>query len=120
MIERVPADQARTAQQRAFEDQEIYIPLRREEAVVQKDTRVREEVRARKEHQTDTQNVSSEVRKRTSRSNAPAKHGSSATAKPRDRRRFRWARRRLSHGVRANHSVGLDGDEAAAHASASG
>lgn len=64
VIERVPADQARGgARGASFEEQEVYIPLRREEAVVEKETRLREEVRARKESQTDTQNVSGQVRK---------------------------------------------------------
>jgi len=46
-----------------FQEQEIYIPLRREEAVVQKEVRVREEVHARKESQTETQQVSDRVRR---------------------------------------------------------
>lgn len=62
VIERVPTAQARTGEA-SFGDQEVYIPLRREEAVVHKETRVREEVRARKESQTDTQRVSEQVRK---------------------------------------------------------
>jgi uncharacterized protein (TIGR02271 family) len=64
VIERVPSGQTGAgATQHAFEEQEVYIPLRREEAVVQKEVRVREEVRARKESQTDTQNVTESVRK---------------------------------------------------------
>lgn len=62
VIERVPAGEAHG--EASFGDQqEIYIPLRREEAVVEKETRVREEVRARKESQTDTEHVSGEVRR---------------------------------------------------------
>jgi len=63
VIERVPANQARAAGRAAFEEQEVYIPLRREEAVVEKETRVREEVHARKESQTNTENVSDRVRR---------------------------------------------------------
>jgi len=64
VVERVPGGSMPAAGQRAFNDQdEIYIPLRREEAVVEKQTRVREEVHARKQSQTDTQQVSETVRK---------------------------------------------------------
>jgi len=63
VVERVPAGQATRTEAHAFEEQEIYIPLRREEAIVQKEVRVREEVRARKESQTDTQQVSESVRR---------------------------------------------------------
>jgi len=63
VIERVPANEARRTGEATFDEQEIYIPLRREEAVVEKETRVREEVRARKESQTDTQQVTEHVRK---------------------------------------------------------
>jgi hypothetical protein len=41
----------------------VYIPLRREEAVVQKESRVREEVRVSKKAQTEHQTVSEQVRK---------------------------------------------------------
>jgi len=61
IIERVPAAGATTGG--SFEEQEVYIPLRREEAVVEKEVRVREEVRARKESQTDTQQVTEQVRR---------------------------------------------------------
>jgi len=63
VIERVPAHGAPGTAEGSFREQEVYIPLRREEAVVQKDVRVREEVRARKESQTDTQQVSGQVRR---------------------------------------------------------
>jgi uncharacterized protein (TIGR02271 family) len=63
VIERVPATEARTMGERAFEGEEIYIPLRREEAVVQKEAHVREEVRVRKEKQTEQQQVSEQVRR---------------------------------------------------------
>lgn len=63
VIERVPASEAHTGRQQAFNEQEVYIPLRREEAVVEKTTQLREEVRARKTRQTDRQEVSGEVRR---------------------------------------------------------
>ncbi len=63
VIERVPAEQAHTGRQKAFNEQEVYIPLRREEPVVEKVTNLREEVRARKNTKTDQQQVSDSVRK---------------------------------------------------------
>jgi len=63
VIERVPAGQRTGAPRAGFQEQEVYIPLCREEAVVNKEVRVREEVRAHKESQTDTQHVSDRVRK---------------------------------------------------------
>lgn len=62
VIERVPGGQAQPGQA-SFEEQDVFIPLRREEAVVQKETRVREEVRVRKESASDQQTVSEQVRK---------------------------------------------------------
>ena len=47
----------------SFAGEDIYIPLRREEAVVQKDARVREEVRVHKTAHSDQQQVSEQVRK---------------------------------------------------------
>jgi uncharacterized protein (TIGR02271 family) len=63
VIERVPPSEAEATRQRAFQGEEIYIPLRREEAVVEKQARVREEVRVRKETQKDQRQVSGEVRR---------------------------------------------------------
>ncbi len=63
VIERVPADQAHTGRQKAFNEQEVYIPLRREEAVVQKEAKLREEVRARKSTKTDRKDISEQVRR---------------------------------------------------------
>ena len=57
VIERVPAGQG-TQSGKAFNQEEVYIPLRREEAVVQKESRVTEEVRARKRTEKEKQNVS--------------------------------------------------------------
>jgi len=92
VIERVPA-QGTTARpgEASFREQEVYIPLRREEAVVQKDVRVREEVHARKESQTETQQVSGQVRKedvdveRTgeARERGPRQTGTGSGNKPR-------------------------------------
>jgi uncharacterized protein (TIGR02271 family) len=62
VVERVPAS-GDTATGTEFEEQEVYMPLRREEAVVDKETRVREEVRADKRTETERQNVSGTVRK---------------------------------------------------------
>ncbi|HWI59181.1 MAG TPA: YsnF/AvaK domain-containing protein [Bacillota bacterium] len=61
-VERVPAS-GRPASEKPFEGKDIYLPLRREEAVVEKETHVREEVRARKTVGTEQQTVSSQVRK---------------------------------------------------------
>ena len=62
VIERVPAGQAQPGN-KAFNQQEIYIPLRREEPVIQKESRVTEEVRARKRTETEKQTVSEQVRR---------------------------------------------------------
>jgi uncharacterized protein (TIGR02271 family) len=63
VIERVPASEAHAGRQQAFNEQEVYIPLRREEAVVDKEVRLREEVRARKAEVKDQQQVAGEVRR---------------------------------------------------------
>jgi uncharacterized protein (TIGR02271 family) len=62
VIERVPVG-AQAAGQATFEEQDVFIPLRREEPVIQKEARVREEVRVRKESKTEEQTVSGQVRK---------------------------------------------------------
>jgi uncharacterized protein (TIGR02271 family) len=62
VVERVPASEARGAQ-RAFEQEEIYVPLRREEPVIEKEARVREEVRVRKDAKSEQQTVSGQVRR---------------------------------------------------------
>ncbi len=63
VVERVPAREGGGAA-RAFEQGgDIYIPLRREEAVVEKEARVREEVRVRKDSKAEQQNVSAQVRR---------------------------------------------------------
>lgn len=60
-IERVPAGQGAQARG-TFQQEDIYIPLRREEPVIAKEQHVREEVRVRKNMQTEQQNVSEQVR----------------------------------------------------------
>jgi uncharacterized protein (TIGR02271 family) len=63
VIERVPAGQGARPSDKAFKEEDIYVPLRREEAVVQKEANVREEVRLRKTSQTEGQQISDQVRK---------------------------------------------------------
>jgi uncharacterized protein (TIGR02271 family) len=62
VIERQPASGKPTSGTK-FEEQEIYVPLRRQEAVVSKEARVSEEVRVGKRTKTERQNVSETVRK---------------------------------------------------------
>jgi uncharacterized protein (TIGR02271 family) len=66
VVERVPASGAQGATgpgARAFQEEDVFIPLRREEAVVEKEARVREEVQVRKGTTTEQQQVSEQVRK---------------------------------------------------------
>ena len=60
VVERVPASDRTTTED--FSEDEIYVPLRREEAVVAKEARVREEVRIGKRHETEQQTISDTVR----------------------------------------------------------
>ena len=62
VVERVPASEARGTDAGDFTEDEIYVPLRREEAVVGKETRVREEVRIGKRQETEQQTISDTVR----------------------------------------------------------
>lgn len=62
VIERVPAGSA-TTPTGSFGSEDIFIPLRREEAVIQKDARVTEEVRVGKKIEVERQQVSEQVRK---------------------------------------------------------
>jgi uncharacterized protein (TIGR02271 family) len=83
VVERVPGTQARGGG-KAFEQEEIYIPLRREEAVVQKEARVREQVNVRKRSETQRQTVSEQVRKedvQIDRSGQPVRAASGTTGK---------------------------------------
>ena len=63
VIERVPGEQAKAVLQKSFQEAEIFIPLRREEAVVEKQEHIREEVRVRKKKRTDKQQLSERVRR---------------------------------------------------------
>jgi len=66
VVERVSGSQRDLKSQgggQDFREQDIYIPLRREEAVVEKESRVREEVRVSKKAETERQTVSQQVRK---------------------------------------------------------
>lgn len=64
VVERVPVqgDVSRTGTEE-FSDEEIYIPLRREEAVVEKTVRATEEVRVGKRHETEREDVQGTVRR---------------------------------------------------------
>ena len=62
VVERVPACEG-TPSQGEFAEQTMFIPLRREEPVVEKQTRVREEVRVGKKKETERRTVSESVRK---------------------------------------------------------
>jgi len=62
VIERVAAAGGKPGAE-AFAEQDVYIPLRREEAVVEKEARVREEVRATKVAGVERQDVSGTVRR---------------------------------------------------------
>ena len=61
VIERVPAQGQ--ASNESFGEEDIFIPLRREEAVVEKTSRVREEVRVGKKTEVDRRQVTEQVRK---------------------------------------------------------
>jgi uncharacterized protein (TIGR02271 family) len=60
VVERVPAT---GHADHAFEDEDVFIPLRREEAVVEKENHVREEIRIHKEALTEKEMVSGEIRR---------------------------------------------------------
>jgi uncharacterized protein (TIGR02271 family) len=62
VVERVPGGEGQSGV-KPFEGEDVYIPLRREEAVVEKASRVREEVRVRKTTETDREIVSGDVRR---------------------------------------------------------
>src|SRR4051812_20537978 len=63
VIERVPANEASRSSGKAFQQEEQVIPLQREEPVVEKERKVREEVRATKRTETERRNISETVRK---------------------------------------------------------
>jgi uncharacterized protein (TIGR02271 family) len=64
VVERVPAkEQTPSRSDIAFREEEVYIPLRREEPVVQKTVRTTEEVRVGKKRETERRDVSETVRR---------------------------------------------------------
>lgn len=63
VIERVPANEVQIGADTRFEEEDIFIPLRREEPVIEKQARVREEVRVGKKTEVDRQDVTAQVRK---------------------------------------------------------
>ena len=63
VIERVPAkDRPTSRTDVAFREEEVYIPLRREEVVVEKVARTREEIRVGKKRETETREITETVR----------------------------------------------------------
>lgn len=63
-IERTPAGDEATAESAAlFTEDDVFIPLRREEAVIEKTVRPREEIRVSKRVETERENVREEVRR---------------------------------------------------------
>jgi uncharacterized protein (TIGR02271 family) len=63
VVERVPVSGQAQPGPKDFQQEDIFIPLRREEAVIEKESRVREEVRISKKPQTERQTISEQVRK---------------------------------------------------------
>lgn len=64
VVERVPAkDRPASRTDAAFKEEEIYVPLRREEPVVEKTTRAREDVHVTKRRDTEQRNVQETVRR---------------------------------------------------------
>jgi uncharacterized protein (TIGR02271 family) len=64
VIERVPAkDRPTTRSDVAFREEEVYIPLRREEPVVEKTARTAEEIRVGKKKETERRDISETVRR---------------------------------------------------------
>jgi uncharacterized protein (TIGR02271 family) len=62
VVERVPAS-GKTPGQPTFEGEDVFIPLHREEAIIEKEAHVREEVRVSKTAETERETVKGEVRK---------------------------------------------------------
>jgi uncharacterized protein (TIGR02271 family) len=64
VVERVPASERTPSRTDvAFREEEIYIPLRREEPVVEKTTRATEEVRVGKKRESERRDISETVRR---------------------------------------------------------
>lgn len=94
VVERVPAGErgregrpAEGKEGKVFEGEEIFIPLCREEPVVEKETRVREEFRARKTEERESQTVSGEVRKEDVQVQDQRKEETKGVPDPRQERR---------------------------------
>lgn len=94
VVERVPASEATGAATSDFSEEEIYVPLRREEAVVAKDVRVREEVRVGKRSEVEQTTVSETIRKEdveiddtTSRIDATGERAKTPRYQPKERSR---------------------------------
>lgn len=62
VVDRVPVNRIAPSSNRVFEEEEIYIPLRREEAVIAKETVVTEEIHAGKETFVEKKDVTETVR----------------------------------------------------------
>ncbi len=62
VVERIPAKDLKVGA-KAFEDEEFYIPLRQEEAVIEKEARVREQFHAHKAAKMEHKTVSEDLRK---------------------------------------------------------
>ncbi len=95
IVERVPGKQGPSSGAQ-FKQEEVFIPLRREEAVIQKETRVREEVKVSKKSQTERQNVSEQVRREDveiQRSGSPAASTSPRGTQPAGETQQRGAQR---------------------------
>jgi uncharacterized protein (TIGR02271 family) len=63
VMERVPASEMKTGAVGAIGEEDIYLPLRREEVVVNKETEIREGVRIGRKSETEQQTVTGQVRK---------------------------------------------------------
>ncbi|MDB5047353.1 MAG: hypothetical protein JWO30_424 [Fibrobacteres bacterium] len=63
VVEKVPAPDAGKSTSAEFRDEDVFIPLRKEVPEVSKSARVTEEVQARKQSQSERQNISETVRK---------------------------------------------------------
>ncbi len=95
VVERVPATQTGEPSATGFQQQDIFIPLRREEAVVEKQAFVREEVRVSKKPHSERENVSEQVRKE----DVEVQRTGAAPASPRQTRQP--VKTSAQHGTRA-------------------
>lgn len=63
VVERIPADQIASGADAPIGEEDIYIPLRREEVVIEKEAHVREGVRIGRRSETEQKTVTEQVRK---------------------------------------------------------